>query len=727
MDKDPPKDFIDSLNEQEAAKKQEQDKQVQIQAINKAGIKNVEATNANTESTAKGLKDVRGKVAVTNPDLAKSSDLQNVTDAIHKMNMTAFITNDGLPKLAEGLSDFTDKVKNLSNQYKDQGFTQLAKQLGTAVKALQDVSAKLSDTKIQVDIPLKKTLDGLQKSISGIDFKPQVNVNAPDTKVITTPVDLTPVTKSLGEVVQTLKNQKVPEPVDLDPVINGLQTVQNAITSLRFPVPNYVLPFQTSTGKDVQLTAVTSTSDTTKTGLVALNPDGSNISGGSGGGGTQYAEGTTTSPATGTVALGRYNTSSPTLTDGQLNAPQLDVSGNLKVNIASGGGSGGTSSSFSATFPSTGTAIGATDGTNMQPLKVDGSDNLLVKVNTALPAGTNAIGSITNTSFAATQSGTWNITNVNGTVSLPTGAATAAKQPALGTAGSASPDVLTVQGIASMVALKVDGSGVTQPVSGTVTANAGTNLNTSALALDTSVNGLLVGQASTTSGQLGPLGQTATTTVAPTYTTAKTNPLSTDTSGNLRTSVNNMVTITGTVTANAGTNLNTSTLALESGGNLATLAATVSSSKVNVNISSGSIANTSFIVTQATGTNLHTVVDSGTITTVSAVTAITNALPAGTNGIGNVGTVSAVVNVGQKTVNTTAVQISASSTIPTNGIIIRNLSTSAASIFVGGSGVTTSNGFELVPGEATSFTCNLNTLYIISAASTTDKICWNVE
>ncbi len=48
---------------------------------------------------------------------------------------------------------------------------------------------------------------------------------------------------------------------------------------------------------------------------------------------------------------------------------------------------------------------------------------------------------------------------------LPTGAATAAKQPALGTAGTASSDVLTVQGIASMTPLKVDGSDVTQPVS----------------------------------------------------------------------------------------------------------------------------------------------------------------------------------------------------------------------------------------------------------------------
>lgn len=48
---------------------------------------------------------------------------------------------------------------------------------------------------------------------------------------------------------------------------------------------------------------------------------------------------------------------------------------------------------------------------------------------------------------------------------LPSGAATAAKQPALGTAGTASADVITVQGIASMTALKVDGSAVTQPVS----------------------------------------------------------------------------------------------------------------------------------------------------------------------------------------------------------------------------------------------------------------------
>lgn len=58
---------------------------------------------------------------------------------------------------------------------------------------------------------------------------------------------------------------------------------------------------------------------------------------------------------------------------------------------------------------------------------------------------------------------------------LPTGASTAAKQPALGTAGTASTDVISVQGIAAMTPLLV-------------TASAGTNLNTSALALEAGGN-----------------------------------------------------------------------------------------------------------------------------------------------------------------------------------------------------------------------------------------------
>jgi len=111
---------------------------------------------------------------------------------------------------------------------------------------------------------------------------------------------------------------------------------------------------------------------------------------------------------------------------------------------------------------------------------------------------------------------------------LPTGAATAAKQPALGTAGTPSADVITVQGVASMTPVKVDGSAVTQPISA-----AGLPLPTGA-AQDASVTGLEVAQGSTTSGQKGVLNQCAVTTSAPTYTTAQTDPLSCNPSGGLR-------------------------------------------------------------------------------------------------------------------------------------------------------------------------------------------------
>jgi hypothetical protein len=128
-------------------------------------------------------------------------------------------------------------------------------------------------------------------------------------------------------------------------------------------------------------------------------------------------------------------------------------------------------------------------------LKVDGSAvtqpvSGSVTVTQATAANLNA--TVTGT-VAATQSGTWNVNNVSGTVSLPTGASTSAKQPALGTAGTASADVITVQGIAGATAVIVDGSGSTQPVSGTVTANAGTGNFTVAQATAANLNARIIG------------------------------------------------------------------------------------------------------------------------------------------------------------------------------------------------------------------------------------------
>jgi hypothetical protein len=77
-----------------------------------------------------------------------------------------------------------------------------------------------------------------------------------------------------------------------------------------------------------------------------------------------------------------------------------------------GGSSGGTATAANPTY---------TEGATSQPLSLDLSGRLRILIS----------GSIANTAFASTQSGTWNITNISGTISLPTGAATAANQATL--------------------------------------------------------------------------------------------------------------------------------------------------------------------------------------------------------------------------------------------------------------------------------------------------------
>jgi hypothetical protein len=132
------------------------------------------------------------------------------------------------------------------------------------------------------------------------------------------------------------------------------------------------------------------------------------------------------------------------------------------------------------TLPGTGATIGCdqvTDGTlgsvQVQFVKImdgtlDGTNKAAVGSNGLLVDGSGVTQPVSGTFWQSTQPVSAS------SLPLPSGASTSAKQPALGTAGTAASDVITVQGIASMTALKVDGSAVTQPVSGTVTVQQST-------------------------------------------------------------------------------------------------------------------------------------------------------------------------------------------------------------------------------------------------------------
>lgn len=157
------------------------------------------------------------------------------------------------------------------------------------------------------------------------------------------------------------------------------------------------------------------------------------------------------------------------------NAAAVNASGQLSITCANCSGSGASAVDDAAFTVATGSgapAMGLFD--DVAPDSVNEGDagvlrmsaNRALYVNIRDNAGNErGLNIDASGNLSANQAGTWNITDISGTISLPTGAATAAKQPALGAAGTASTDVITVQGIASMTALKVDGSAVTQPVS----------------------------------------------------------------------------------------------------------------------------------------------------------------------------------------------------------------------------------------------------------------------
>lgn len=232
-------------------------------------------------------------------------------------------------------------------------------------------------------------------------------------------------------------------------------------------------------------------------GGLALDSTVSSVQGSSTGG---------TAASKSSLSGGIYNFTTPTLTTGQQSSLQLDSSANLKVNVAAGAltvtnAANGTNG---AAAPTVATQVGGSDGTNLRTLKVsttgvlsidgsavtqpvsqatgtnlhtvvDSASNVAVTSLPSIPAGSNSIGTV-----SANQSGTWNITNVTGTVSLPTGASTSALQ----TSGNA-----TLTTISGQLPTTLDGSGFLKVhEQGTVPIKAAVSVNGSGSAAAATVS-----------------------------------------------------------------------------------------------------------------------------------------------------------------------------------------------------------------------------------------------
>lgn len=398
----------------------------------------------------------------------------------------------------------------------------------------------------------------------------------------------------------------------------------------------------------------------------------------------------------GTNYIGKTRLTDGTLDMSLLNsAPGSDtgqVSVPVRIISSLAGGAGGTSSSFGATFPATGTAAGFSDGTNMQTGRVFDADT---GAGNQYVLGTNLRVSASGGSVeAAAGSGTVNANTLR--VVLPT------DQPVIPVSDNGS-------------SLTVDGT-VAVSNSFLLDATFTGRFSLGAAAADNFAN-------PTTTGTLGfnMLWDGATWDRAP----------GNSTDGTLvNLGANNDVTVTGTVTANAGTG--TFTVGQATAANLRAQTASESSTAAAIPTVAGAVG-------MSDGTNLqiprlYDFDSSGGGTLWGVVTGIGGSNFGGVT-IANVEEVVPksgaagvyVWDIPKDVFNpvTTAVSCATTATaapasILTNRKTLTVINNSTATIYLGGSAVTTSTGIPLLPGASFMDDVSNATYYCIVTSGTAD-------
>jgi hypothetical protein len=140
-------------------------------------------------------------------------------------------------------------------------------------------------------------------------------------------------------------------------------------------------------------------------------------------------------------------------------------------------------------LPSLIKVMGGFDGTNVQVLKTDVSGNLQTGRTWSLLNTTDSVASVQSGAWSVAQSGTWNLNNISGTVSLPTGAATSANQTTANTSLSSIDTKLSSQATATKQDTgNTSLASIDTKLSSQATAANQTTANTSLSSIDTKLS-----------------------------------------------------------------------------------------------------------------------------------------------------------------------------------------------------------------------------------------------
>jgi hypothetical protein len=226
-------DFQKEIDDQAAQKAQDQ-KELALQA------QAVERTNALINAVTSATKALMAfqaqhqpKVSVTNqkdfPTSISTPDVQEVVKALENLKQPILENKIDHTPVVEALSKLNESISKLPTSFPE------------APEPVEEVTVKNL-------IDYSKEFQSLGIAIKGIDVKPVVNI--PEDK----PDDYSPIIDSLTKVMDAIKAIEIPKvpKTDLTPLVDATQAVQDTINNLKFPVPNYILPYADTKGVATQ-------------------------------------------------------------------------------------------------------------------------------------------------------------------------------------------------------------------------------------------------------------------------------------------------------------------------------------------------------------------------------------------------------------------------------------------------------------------------------------------
>lgn len=121
--------------------------------------------------------------------------------------------------------------------------------VGEIQKTFSELKGSLGDFLSQQNKVTEDTLEAMQEAIANIQVNPLVEVSSPEVHV--PQMDIQPLldqTEALKDLIKTVQTPTV----DNEAVVLSIMQVRESIEALRFPVPNYVLPFKDASGAATQ-------------------------------------------------------------------------------------------------------------------------------------------------------------------------------------------------------------------------------------------------------------------------------------------------------------------------------------------------------------------------------------------------------------------------------------------------------------------------------------------